>query len=180
MSKEDSHRDHVIDGILMSDHPKISKAVRRLRRVKAAVATGEVDCPWKRIEQERSLLSAGARTTLATENALQLGERLLASDAISDVLNKKTAAPAAVTPSAAAPPAASLAEDEDEIPTRAATNAAIAAGKKSIRECQEAIVSTRLASLDRTIRVMEGAIRRVENSESIFFLFFSFLIFPFF
>ena len=47
MSKEDSHRDHVIDGILMSDHPKISKAVRRLRRVKEAVATGEVDCPWK-------------------------------------------------------------------------------------------------------------------------------------
>ena len=137
MSKEDSHRDHVIDGILMSDHPKISKAVRRLRRVKAAVATGEVDCPWKRIEQERSLLSAGARTTLATENALQLGERLLASDAISDVLNKKTAAPAA------APPAASLAEDEDEIPTRAATNAAIAAGKKTIRDCEEAIVSSR-------------------------------------
>ena len=168
MSKEDSHRDHVIDGILMSDHPKLSKAVRRLRRVKEAVATGEVDCPWKRIEQERSLLSAEIRTKLGTENALQLGERLLASDAISDVLNKKTAAPAA------APPAASLAEDEDEIPTRAATNAAIAAGKKSIRECQEAIVSTRLASLDRTIRVMEGAIRRVENSESIFFLFFLF------
>ena len=176
MSKEDSHRDHVIDGILMSDHPKLSKAVRRLRRVKEAVATGEVDCPWKRIEQERSLLSAEMKTKLATENALQLGERLLASDAISDVLNKKTAAPAA------APPAASLAEDEDEIPTRAATNAAIAAGKKSIRECQEAIVSTRphIASLDRTIRVMEGAIRRVENSESIFFPFFSFLIFPFF
>ena len=170
MSKEDSHRDHVIDGILMSDHPKISKAVRRLRRVKAAVATGEVDCPWKRIEQERSLLSAGARTTLATENALQLGEQLLASDAINDVLNKKTAAPAA------APPAASLAEDEDEIPTRAATNAAIAAGKKSIRECQEAIVSTRphIASLEKTIRAGEEAIRRVENSESIFSLFFLF------
>ena len=70
MSKEDSHRDHVIDGILMSDHPKLSKAVRRLRRVKEAVETGEVDCPWTRIAQERSLLSAEMKTKLATENAL--------------------------------------------------------------------------------------------------------------
>ena len=174
MSEEESHRDHVIDGILRSDHPKLRRAVRRLRRVKEAVETGEVDCPWKRIEQERSLHSAEMKTKLATENALQLGERLLAGDAI----NNKTVSAAAAAP-AAAPPAASLPEDEDEdeIPTREATYEAIAAGNKSIRDCQEAIAASRpdIAATDRAIRAGEAAMRRVmgiiENSESIFVFF---------
>ena len=160
----------------MSDHSKLSKAVRRLRQVKEAVETGEVDCPWKRIEQERSLHSAEMKTKLATENALQLGERLLAGDAINN--NNKTVSAAAAAP-AAAPPAASLPEDEDEdeIPTREATYEAIAAGNKSIRDCQEAIAASRpdIAATDRAICAGEEAMRRVigniENSESIFVFF---------